>query len=65
MIMMFLIERSEYDDDVSILMMFLFDRSEYDDDDVAADQKVKNAEDVADRKDKMLKMLLLIEKSKC
>ena len=35
-------------------MMIMIDRSEYDDDDVAADQK-----------DKMLKMLLLIEKSKC
>ena len=51
MIMMFLIERSEYDDDVSMLMMFLIDRSEYDDDDVATDRKVK-----------VLKMLLLIEK---
>ena len=30
--MMFLIERSEYDDDVSMLMMFLIERSEYDDD---------------------------------
>ena len=32
-------------------MMIMFDRSEYDDDDVAADRKVK-----------VLKMLLLIEK---
>ena len=54
MIMMFLIERSEYDDDVSMLMMFLIERSEYDDDDVAADRKVK-----------VVKMLLLIEKWKC
>ena len=30
--MMSLIERSEYDDDVSMLMMFLIERSEYDDD---------------------------------
>ena len=30
--MMFLIERSEYDDDVSMLMMFLIERLEYDDD---------------------------------
>ena len=35
-------------------MMFLIERSEYDDDDVAADRKVK-----------LLKMLVLIEKSKC
>ena len=54
MIMMFLNKRSEYDDDVSMLMMFLIERSEYDDDDVAVDRKVK-----------VLKMLLLIEKSKC
>ena len=32
MLMMFLIERSKYDDDVSMLMMFLIERSEYDDD---------------------------------
>ena len=32
MIMMFLIEISEYDDVVSMLMMFLIERSEYDDD---------------------------------
>ena len=61
--MMFLIERLEYDDDVSMLMMFLIedqsvmmimiDRSEYDDDDVAAD-----------RKGKVLMMILLIERSK-
>ena len=36
------------------MMMIMIDRSEYDDDDVAADRKVK-----------VLKMLLLIEKSKC
>ena len=35
-------------------MMFLIERLEYDDDDVAADQKVK-----------MLKMLSLIDTSKC
>ena len=32
MLMMSLIERSEYDDDVSMLMMFLIERSKYDDD---------------------------------
>ena len=37
--MMFLIERSEYDDDVSMLMMFLIERSEYDDD--VSDQKIR------------------------
>ena len=62
--MMFLIERSEYDDVVSMLLMFLIersenvmmimiDRSEYDDDDVAAD-----------RKGKVLMMILMIERSK-
>ena len=50
---MFLIERSEYDDDVSMLIMIMIDRSEYDDDDVAAD-----------RKGKVLMMILLIERSK-
>ena len=30
--MMFMIERVEYDDDVSMLMMFLIERSECDDD---------------------------------
>ena len=50
--MMFMIERSEYDDDVSMSMMIIIDRSEYDDDDVAADRTVK-----------VLKMLL-IERSK-
>ena len=40
------------------MMMFLIERSEYDDDDVAA-------EVVADRKVKVLKMLLMIERSKC
>ena len=54
MLMMFLIERSEYDDDVSMLMMFMINRSEYDDDDVVTDREVK-----------VLKILLLIEKSKC
>ena len=34
--MMFLIKRSGYDDDVSMLMMFLIKISEYDDDAVAA-----------------------------
>ena len=96
MIMMFLIERSEYDDVVSMLMMFLIERSEYDDD--VFDRKIRmwwwlwstdqnmmmmmllliersrcwrcccwsksqNAEDVADQKDKMLKILLLIKKN--
>ena len=37
--MMSLIERSEYDDDVSMLMMFLIERSEYDDD--VSDRKIK------------------------
>ena len=39
MIMMFLIERSEYDDVVSMLMMFLIERSEYDDD--VSDRKIR------------------------
>ena len=53
--MMFLIEISEYFDDDA----FLIEISEYyDDDDVAA--KI-----VADQKVKVLKMLLLIERSKC
>ena len=39
MMMMFLIERSEYDDDVSMLMMFMIERSEYDDD--VYDQKIR------------------------
>ena len=39
MLMMFLIKRSEYDDDVSMLMMFLIERSEYDDD--VSDRKIK------------------------
>ena len=38
--MMFLIERSEYDDDVSMLKMFLIKISEYDDDAVADDDDV-------------------------
>ena len=37
--MMFLIERSEYDDGVSMLMMFLIERSEYDDD--VSDRKIR------------------------
>ena len=37
--MMFLIERSEYDDDVSMLMMFLIKISEYDDD--VSDRKIR------------------------
>ena len=37
--MMFLIERSQYDDDVSTLMMFLIERSEYDDD--VSDRKIR------------------------
>ena len=52
--MMFLIKRSEYDDDVSMLMMIMIDRSEYDDDDVSTDREVR-----------VLKMLLLIESSRC
>ena len=39
MIMIFLIERLEYDDDVSMLMMFLIERSEYDDD--VSDRKIR------------------------
>ena len=39
MMMMFLIERSEYDDDVSMLMMFLIERLEYDDD--VYDRKIR------------------------
>ena len=39
MLMMFLIERSEYDDDVSMLMMFLIKISEYDDD--VSDRKIR------------------------
>ena len=47
------------------MMMFLIKRSEYDDD-VVADEKGQSAEDdVADRKVKVLKMMLLIERSKC
>ena len=37
--MMFLIERLEYDDDVSMLMMFLIEISEYDDD--VSDQNIR------------------------
>ena len=51
--MMILIERSEYDDDDVFMIMFLIERSEYDDD------------VVADRKAKVLKKMLLIERSKC
>ena len=53
--MMILIEKSDYDDDdVDVLMMmFLIERSEYDDD------------DVVDQKAKVLKKMLLIERSKC
>ena len=51
--MMFLIERSKCDDDDVFMMIFLIERLEYDDD------------DVANRKVKVLKMLLLIERSKC
>ena len=40
------------------MMMFLIERLEYDDDD-------DDVEVVVDRKVKMLKMLLLIERSKC
>ena len=39
MLMTFLIERSEYDDDVPMLMMFLIERSEYDDD--VSDRKIR------------------------
>ena len=46
-------------------MMSLIERLEYDDD-VVADQKAKVLEeDVADIKVKVLKMMLLIERSKC
>ena len=51
MIMMFLIERSEYYDDVSMLMMFLIEILQYDD-------------DVSNQKGKVLMMILLIERSK-
>ena len=53
--MMILTERSECDDDdVDVfMMMFLIERSEYDDD------------VVADRKAKVLKKMLMIERSKC
>ena len=37
--MMFLIERSKYDDDVSMLMMFLIERLGYDDD--VSDRKIR------------------------
>ena len=40
MIMMFLIERLECDDDDVLIMMFLIERSECDDDDVS-DQKIR------------------------
>ena len=40
MMMMFLIERSECDDDDVLMMMFLIERSECDDDDVS-DRKIK------------------------
>ena len=47
-------------------MMSLIERSEYDDDDVADDQKGQSLDDdVANRKVKVLKMMLLIERSKC
>ena len=74
MLMMFLIERSEYDDGVSMLMMFLIERSECDDDYVwqiriwwwcCCWSKGQGAEDVViDRKVKMLKMLP-IKRTKC
>ena len=53
MMMMFLIKRSECDDDDVLMMMFLIERLEYDDD------------VVADRKAKVLKKMLLIKRSKC
>ena len=49
MMMMFLIERSNFDDDDVLMIMFMVEISKYDDD----DQKVK-----------VMKMLLLIERSK-
>ena len=54
MIMMFLIEISECDDDDALMMMFFNERSEYDDDDVDVDQNFK-----------VLMIMLLIERSKC
>ena len=45
--MMSLIERSEYDDDVSMLMMFLIEISEYDDD--VSNRKKKECDDDYDR----------------
>ena len=47
-----------------MMIMLLFERSKYDEDDVA-DRKDQSAQDdVVDRKVKVLKMLLLIERSK-
>ena len=47
------------------MMMIMIERSEYDDDDVADDQKGQSLDDdVANRKVKVLKTLL-IERSKC
>ena len=40
MMMMFLIERLEFDDDDVFMMMFLIERSECDDDDVS-DRKIR------------------------
>ena len=50
------------------VMMIMIDRSEYDDDDVAVDRNVKVLmmnHDIVDREVKVLKMLLLIERSRC
>ena len=45
-------------------MMIMIDRSKYDDDDVA-DRTVKVLKMLLIERDKMLKMLLLVERSKC
>jgi len=76
MMMLFLCWWCFWSKDQSVMMMFLIERSECDDDYVRQIRiwwwwcccwsKGQGAEDVVvDRKVKMLKMLLLIEKSKC
>ena len=67
-----LIERSKYDDDDDDVflskdqnvMMIMIDRSEYDDDDVA-DRTVKVLKMLLIERVQVLKMSLLIERSKC
>ena len=48
MIMMFMIKRSEYDDDVSMLMMFLIEISKYDDDGDVVESIDDDDDDVID-----------------